>query len=183
MESGQLPRDAATPRPARAADVPEILRLVRELAEYERARSEATATEDDIDALLFGTNTPNGHPAAYCHVIEAEQDGRLAGFALWFLNASTWLGRHGIYLEDIYVRPEFRGRGYGQALMAELAGICVERGYGRLEWWVLDWNSDAIGFYESLGARGMDEWTVHRLTGEALADLAGRAGRSVEVRS
>jgi GNAT superfamily N-acetyltransferase len=100
---------------------------------------------------------------------------RLAGMALWFLNASTWLGRHGIYLEDLYVRPQYRGRGYGQALMATLAAICVERGYARLEWWVLDWNAPAIGFYESLGARAMDEWTVHRITGAELDALAGQA--------
>ena len=163
-------------RAARASDVPEILALVCELAEYERARDEVLATEADLAALLFGANTPSGAPAAYCHVIEADPDsGRLAGFALWFLNASTWLGRHGVYLEDLFVRPEFRGRGYGQALMAELAALCVERGYGRLEWWVLDWNTDAIGFYDSLGARPMDEWTVHRLTGSALTGLAAGA--------
>ena len=166
-------------RPARRDDVPEILALVRELAEYERARDEVLATEADLSALLFGANTPSGAPAAYCHVIDAPDEdlGRLAGFALWFLNASTWLGRHGVYLEDLYVRPEFRGRGYGQDLMAELAAVCVQRGYGRLEWWVLDWNEPAIGFYESLGARGMDDWTVHRLTGDALEALSTRALR------
>jgi ribosomal protein S18 acetylase RimI-like enzyme len=169
-----------TPRPARPGDVPEILRLVRELAEYERSLAEVTATEELLHELLFGGNTPSGSPAAHCHVIEGDpgadgSDAQLAGMALWFLNASTWLGRHGIYLEDLYVRPQYRGRGYGQALMATLAAICVERGYARLEWWVLDWNTPAIGFYESLGARAMDEWTVHRLTGEALRRLGTTA--------
>lgn len=164
---------AACVRPATPADVLEILAMIRELAEYERSLSEVRASESDLATLLFGANTPSGAAAAYCHVVEVE--GRLAGFALWFLNASTWLGRHGIYLEDLFVRPEFRGHGFGQALMAQLAAICVERGYGRLEWWVLDWNVDAIGFYESLGAEPMDAWTVHRLTGPALRELAVRA--------
>ncbi|MGB7982690.1 MAG: GNAT family N-acetyltransferase, partial [Candidatus Nanopelagicales bacterium] len=99
----------------------------------------------------------------------------LAGFALWFLNASTWLGRHGIYLEDLYVRPEHRGHGYGRDLMAVLARICLERGYGRLEWWVLDWNTPAIDFYRALGATGMDQWTVHRLADHDLKALAEHA--------
>jgi GNAT superfamily N-acetyltransferase len=161
------------PRPAVVEDVPEILRLVRELAEYERSLPEVTATARDLTELLFGGNTPNGGPAAFCHVIDADSPGGgLAAIALWFLNASSWLGRHGIYLEDIYVSPEYRGRGYGRSLMTTLAGLCVERGYGRLEWSVLDWNTPAIEFYESLGAVGMDEWTVHRLSGEALRSLA-----------
>jgi GNAT superfamily N-acetyltransferase len=168
------------PRPAHPGDVPEILRLVRELAEYERSLAEVSATEELLHDLLFGGNTPSGAPAAHCHVIDGDPGAeggaaRLAGMALWFLNASTWLGRHGIYLEDLYVRPQYRGRGYGQALMATLAAICVERGYARLEWWVLDWNAPAIGFYESLGARAMDEWTVHRITGAELDALAGQA--------
>jgi len=111
----------------------------------------------------------------FAHV--AEHDGSVVGFALWFLNYSTWLGKHGIYLEDLYVTPAVRGTGLGKALLAELAGICVERGYGRLEWWVLDWNSPARGFYASLGAVGMDEWTVHRLTGPALTALAAHASQ------
>jgi GNAT superfamily N-acetyltransferase len=163
------------PRPATPDDVAEILRLVRELADYERSLPEVVATEELIHELLFGSNTPSGAPAAHCHVIDADTPGRLAAIALWFLNASTWLGRHGIYLEDLYVSPAFRGRGYGRDLMATLAAVCLERGYGRLEWWVLDWNSPAIDFYRSLGARPMDEWTVHRITGQALAVLA--AGR------
>jgi GNAT superfamily N-acetyltransferase len=161
-------------RPARPDDVPDILAMVRELAEYERSADEVQATEQMVADLLFGTNTPGGTPAAFCHVAESGSSDRtpLAGMALWFLNASTWTGRHGIYLEDLYVRPEFRGQGIGQALMAELAAICIDRGYARLEWWVLDWNEDAIAFYERLGARPMDEWTVHRLTGAALRELA-----------
>jgi GNAT superfamily N-acetyltransferase len=153
-------------RPARPGDVADIHRLLRELADYERSLAEVTATEADLAAALFGST-----PAIFAHV--AEHDGAVAGFALWFVNYSTWLGRHGIYLEDLYVTPAVRGRGYGRALLAELAGICVERGYGRLEWWVLDWNSPAIGFYTALGATAMDEWTVHRLTGPALRALAG----------
>jgi GNAT superfamily N-acetyltransferase len=155
-------------RPARSADVPEIYRLIRELASYERSLDEVVATEEDVHASLFGPR-----PAVFAHV--AELDGSVVGFALWFLNYSTWLGRHGIYLEDLYVTPRMRGRGLGRALLAELAAICVRQGYGRLEWWVLDWNSDAIGFYRALGAVAMDEWTVFRLTGPALAGLAAVA--------
>jgi len=154
-------------RPARAGDIPAIHQLIRNLAEYERALAEVTATEQDLAGALLADR-----PSLFAHV--AEEDGRVVGFALWFLNYSTWLGRHGIYLEDLYVIPESRGRGHGRALLAELARICVERGYGRLEWWVLDWNSPARRFYESLGAVAMDEWTVHRLTGPALRALAAR---------
>jgi GNAT superfamily N-acetyltransferase len=156
-------------RPASPGDVGDIYRLVRELAAYERSAAQVTATEDDLAGALFGPA-----PAVFAHV--AEHEGSVAGFALWFLNYSTWLGRHGIYLEDLYVTPAVRGHGYGRALLAELAGICADRGYGRLEWWVLDWNSPAIGFYAALGAAAMDEWTVHRLTGPALAALAEAGG-------
>ncbi len=151
--------------------------MVRELAEYEKSAHEVVATQEMLAELLFGTNTPSGTPAAYCHVAlsPGPEGGPLAGIALWFLNASTWTGQHGIYLEDLYVRPAFRGLGLGQALMGELARICVERGYTRLEWWVLDWNAPAIDFYRSLGARAMDEWTVHRITGAELDGLAQRA--------
>jgi len=152
-------------RPARAGDIPAIHQLIRDQAEYERSLGEVTATEQDLAAALFAEP-----PALFGHV--AEEDGRVVGFALWFLNYSTWGGRHGIYLEDLYVVPESRGHGHGKALLAELARICVERGYGRLEWWVLDWNAPARRFYESLGAVAMDEWTVHRLTGPALHALA-----------
>ena len=154
-------------RPAVATDVPEIVAMIRELATYEREPDAVEATEELIAAALFGPS-----PAAYCHV--AVDDGSTMGFALWFLNFSTWLGRHGIYLEDLYVRPEARGAGAGRALLAELARICVERGYRRLEWSVLNWNVDAHGFYRRLGAAPMDEWTVWRLTGDALAELGGR---------
>jgi GNAT superfamily N-acetyltransferase len=157
-------------RPGRPGDVAQIHRLIGELAEYERSGDQVAGTEDDLRQALFG-----GQPAVFAHVAVHQTAGHeeaVAGFALWFLNYSTWLGRHGIYLEDLYVTPGLRRHGYGRALLAELARICVERGYGRLEWWVLDWNAPAIGFYSSLGAVAMDEWTVHRLTGPALRALA-----------
>jgi len=157
-------------RPAAPSDVPEIHRLVCDLAEYEKARDEVEATPEHLHRALFGPGA-----AAYAHVAEIDEPGggkRIAGFALWFLNFSTWTGRHGIYLEDLYVTPGLRRHGYGRALLAELARICVERGYGRLEWSVLDWNEPAIRFYRSIGAVGLDEWTVQRLTGDALAELA-----------
>ncbi|MFI6292084.1 GNAT family N-acetyltransferase [Nonomuraea sp. NPDC050790] len=153
-------------RPATPDDVPEILAMVGELADYEKAAHEVRATEAQLRAALFGER-----PAAFAHV--AEDDGRLAGFALWFLSFSTWRGVHGIYLEDLFVRPQHRGGGHGRALLAELAKICVERGYQRLEWSVLDWNAPAIGFYKKLGAVPMDEWTVYRLTDEPLRALGG----------
>jgi GNAT superfamily N-acetyltransferase len=152
-------------RPARPADVPAIYRLIRDLAAYERSLPEVTGTQQDLASALFGPE-----PAVFAHV--ADSDGRVAGFALWYLSYSTWQGRHGIYLEDVYVEPDQRRRGYGRRLLAELAALCVERGYGRLEWSVLDWNAPALGFYAALGATAMDEWTVHRLTGQALRALA-----------
>jgi len=157
-------------RPARPSDAADIHRLVRELADYERSAGQVVATEDDLRRALFGEQ-----PAVFALI--AEHDGAVAGFALWFLNYSTWTGRHGIYLEDLYVTPGLRGHGYGRALLAELARICVDRGYGRLEWSVLDWNAPAIGFYASLGAVPMDEWTVNRLTGPALLALASGSER------
>lgn len=153
-------------RTATPADVPTILRFIRELAEYERAAHEALATEQDLQRDLFGAA-----PAAFAHIAE-DDEGVPVGFALWFLNYSTWRGRPGIYLEDLYVTPAARGGGHGKALLAELAGIAVERGYGRFEWAVLDWNEPSIGFYKALGARPMDAWTVFRIDGQALADLA-----------
>jgi GNAT superfamily N-acetyltransferase len=152
-------------RLATPADVPEIHRMVRELAEYERVVEEARATEEQLSEALFGER-----PAAFAHIAQTP-DGEVAGFALWFLNFSTWRGVHGIYLEDLYVRPGLRGGGYGKALLTELARICVERGYERLEWSVLNWNTPSINFYKSLGAKPQDEWTVYRLTDEALASL------------
>ncbi len=154
-------------RRARPADVPAIHGLIRDLAEYERAADQVTGTAQDLDRTLFGPE-----PAVFAHV--AEHDGDIGGFALWFLNYSTWVGRHGIYLEDLYVRPELRGAGYGRQFLAELAALCVERGYGRLEWSVLDWNEPARGFYARLGAEPMDDWTVHRISGSALHTLAAR---------
>jgi GNAT superfamily N-acetyltransferase len=151
-------------RPARAEDVPAIYRLMRDLAQYERSLSSVTATEEDLRRSLFCD-----HPAVFAHV--AVSGGSVAGFALWFLSYSTWTGKHGIYLEDLYVQPGMRGRGYGKALLAELARICAERAYGRLEWSVLDWNAPSIGFYKSIGAQPMDEWTVYRLSGPALQAL------------
>jgi GNAT superfamily N-acetyltransferase len=165
-------------RPARPADVPAIRQLICDLAEYERSRDQVAATPEQLHEALFGPT-----PAVFALIAEAEasagpetgdEDGpQVVGFALWFLNFSTWTGRHGIYLEDLYVRPEHRGGGHGRALLTELARICVERGYGRLEWAVLDWNEPSIGFYKALGAIPMDEWTVFRLAGDALAKVAG----------
>jgi GNAT superfamily N-acetyltransferase len=142
-----------------------IVGLISDLATYERAGHEVQITAADLNAALFGDR-----PAVYALV--ADVDGEIVGVALWFLTFSTWLGRHGIYLEDLYVRPEHRGAGHGRALLATLAAIAVERGYGRVEWAVLDWNEPALDFYRSIGAVGMDEWTTHRLTGDALRALA-----------
>ncbi|WP_199552202.1 GNAT family N-acetyltransferase [Streptomyces sp. N35] len=152
-------------RTATPADIPVIHQLVRELAEYEKAPDEAKATEEQLHTALFGEQ-----PAAYSLIAENEA-GEPVGFCVYFLNFSTWRGVHGIYLEDLYVRPEARGGGHGKALLTELARICVERGYGRLEWSVLNWNAPSIAFYEALGARPQDEWTVYRLTDEALEKL------------
>ncbi|MEU0205118.1 GNAT family N-acetyltransferase [Streptomyces canus] len=155
-------------RPATPADLPAIHTLIRELAEYERALEEAKATEEQLHEALFGSR-----PAAYAHVATDDSTGAVIGYAIWFLNFSTWRGVHGIYLEDLYVRPTARGGGHGKALLTELARICVERGYQRLEWSVLNWNTPAIDFYEALGARPQDEWTVYRLTDEALTKASG----------
>lgn len=152
-------------RPAVVGDVPAILRLIRGLAEYERALNEVSATEEDLMASLFCNN-----PQLFCHV--ATHDGNVIGIAVWHLNYSTWIGKHGIYLEDLFVTPEERGQGHGLALLKELAKICVERDYERLQWWVLDWNEPSIEFYKSLGAVDMDEWTVFRLSGASLKELA-----------
>ena len=139
--------------------------MITELAVYEREPDAVEATTADITAALFSDN-----PQAFAHVVDI--DGKVVGFALWYVTFSTWTGRHGIWLEDLYVQPDLRGRGLGKALLVELAGICIERGYRRLEWWVLDWNAPAIGFYDSLGAHSMDEWTVRRLDGERLTKIA-----------
>jgi GNAT superfamily N-acetyltransferase len=155
-------------RPATPEDVAAILAMIAELAEYERAPHEAVATEGQLRSALFGPS-----PSVYAHVAVA--DGEPVGFALWFLNFSTWRGVHGIYLEDLYVRPTARGGGHGKALLAELARICVERGYARLEWWVLDWNP-ARDFYQAIGAQALSEWVPYRLTGPALTNLAEQSG-------
>lgn len=154
-------------RLATRQDVATILGFVRDLAAFEREADAVEATEDTLTEALFGE-----HPAA--EAIVAEVAGASAGFALFFHNFSTWTGRRGIYLEDLYVAPEARGRGVGRALLQHLAAIAVDRGCARFEWSVLDWNEGAVRFYRSLGAVGMEEWTVQRVTGDALLRLAGR---------
>ena len=151
-------------RPGTPADVPVIAELIRGLARYEKLEDEVTMTEERLATNLFG-------PHRYAETLIAEVDGSPVAFALFFHNFSTFLAQPGIYLEDLFVVPEHRGGGVGRALLKELARLAVERDCGRLEWSVLDWNRDAIGFYERLGARPNSEWTVYRLTGEALAAL------------
>jgi GNAT superfamily N-acetyltransferase len=156
---------ALTIRRARPGEAGLVLSLVRELAEYEKLLHEVDATEAMLDAALFGQT-----PRLFCEI--AEWRGEPAGFAVWFMNFSTFSGRPGIYLEDLFVRPAQRGKGIGKALLAHLAGHCVSNGWTRLQWAVLDWNTPSIEFYQSLGAELMDEWTVCRLTGPALTALA-----------
>jgi GNAT superfamily N-acetyltransferase len=160
-----------TVRPVRPDDVPALVGLVRELADYEKALHEVRLTEEQLSACLFGEA-----PALFGHVAVVDDDGvapgEVVGLALWFLNFSTWRGTHGVYLEDLYVRPEHRGAGLGRELLRTLAAVCVERGYSRLEWSVLDWNTPSIEFYEAAGAVPMDEWTVFRLTDDALEAFA-----------
>jgi GNAT superfamily N-acetyltransferase len=156
-------------RPATRADAALVLSFIRELAEYERLAHEVVATEDELVRTLFGE-----HPAA--EVVVASWSGEPVGFALFFRSYSTFLARSGVYLEDLYVRPSHRGRGIGKALLQHLAAIARARGDGRLEWSVLDWNQPAIDFYRGLGAVPLDEWTRFRVTGDALAALAGEAG-------
>ncbi|MGH3804949.1 MAG: GNAT family N-acetyltransferase [Pseudonocardiaceae bacterium] len=155
-------------RRIRESDVPAVVGLVHELAEYERAPQECHLTEQQLSSSLFASEV-RPSPALFGHV--AEVDGEVVGCALWFLNFSTWRGVHGIYLEDLYVRPAMRGAGLGAALLTALAQECVRQGYSRLEWAVLDWNSPTIGFYKSLGAVSLDEWEVYRLTDDVLAKL------------
>ena len=154
-------------RSATAADVGTILRFVRELAAFEREPDAVEATEPMLAEALFGER-----PAAEALIAETE-DGPL-GFALFFHNFSTWTGKRGLYLEDLYVTPDARGQGVGGALLAHLAGVALDRGCARFEWSVLDWNADAIAFYRKVGAVGMEDWTIQRMTGEALVKLAGR---------
>jgi GNAT superfamily N-acetyltransferase len=157
--------ESFTIRPAAVGDVPIILELIRALATYERAPNEVTATEQGLTEVLFGAK-----PAA--EVLLAFENETAVGFAVFFHNFSTWLGRPGLYLEDLFVRPEDRGKGYGRALLIELAKIARERGCGRMEWAVLDWNEPAIEFYRKLSAKPMEEWTVFRLTRDGIAKLA-----------
>jgi GNAT superfamily N-acetyltransferase len=152
-------------RPARPDEAGLVLSFVRELAEYEKLAHEVEASEKTIADALFGAS-----PRVYCDI--AEWSGEPAGFQVWFVNFSTFSGRHGIYLEDLFVRPALRGKGIGKALLAHLAGRCVDNGWSRLQWSVLDWNTPSIEFYKSLGAVLMDEWTVCKVTGEALKTLA-----------
>ena len=146
-------------------DIPLILQFIRELAEYEKLLDRVTTTEDHVRETLFGAN-----PAA--HALLAYDNGQPVGFAIYFFNYSTFVGRQGLYLEDLFVRPEVRGKGFGRELLAHLASIAVEQGCRRMEWAVLNWNEPAIGFYKRLGAIPMDEWTVFRLMDQALEDLA-----------
>ncbi|MBI3429894.1 MAG: GNAT family N-acetyltransferase [Actinobacteria bacterium] len=152
-------------REAVIGDLPAILALIHQLAEYEQAPEQVVATEEDLAKSLFADL-----PMVFAHV--ATNDEIVVGIAIWHLNYSTWLGKHGIYLEDLFVIPEFRGEGHGISLLQELAKICVERDYERLQWWVLDWNKPAIEFYQSMGAISMDEWTVFRMSGGPLKKLA-----------
>ena len=158
-------------RAAREGDAPLIFDLVRELAVYEKLGDTVDATPEAIAGALFGKE-----PRLFCDI--AEWNGEAAGFAVWFLNFSTFRGRHGIYLEDLFVRPTFRGRGLGKALMAQLARRCVEQGLARFEWSVLDWNAPSIAFYKSIGADVMDDWKICRLSGPALQAFAAEDARA-----
>jgi GNAT superfamily N-acetyltransferase len=163
-------------RPARVQDVPIILDLIRDLATNERAPDEVTATEEQLTKVLFGER-----PVA--EVLLAFEDESPVGFAVYFYNFSTWLGRPGLYLEDLFVKPEKRGKGYGRALLVELAKIARDRGCGRMEWAVLNWNEPAIKFYQALGAKPMNEWTVFRLTRDEIARLANAAATAATTDS
>lgn len=153
-------------RPATAADVQLIYDFIVELAVYEKAKHEVVTTPEELTRTLFG-------PDAKARALVCSVDGQPAGYAVYFYNFSTWLGRNGIWLEDVYITPAFRGRGAGKALLKHVAGIAVKENCGRFEWSVLNWNTPAIEFYESLGAKPLDEWTIYRLTGDALKKLGG----------
>ncbi len=167
MSAGQSGHGALAIRAARETDAALIFDLVRELAAYERLADAVDATPEMISAALFGKE-----PRLFCDI--AEWNGEAAGLAIWFLNFSTFRGRHGVYLEDLFVRPAFRGRGLGKALMAQLARRCVEQGLARFEWSVLDWNAPSIAFYKSIGADVMDDWKICRLSGPALQEFAAK---------
>lgn len=161
-------------RDARPEDAPHLVQLIAELAEYEKLADQARATAEDLRTALFGAR-----PAA--EALVAEVDGEPVGFALWFTTFSTFVGKPGLYVEDVYIRPAHRGRGIGKAIFRRLAQAAVERGFGRMEWSVLDWNEPAIAFYRSLGAEPMSEWTVQRLSGDALRQVAsGSSGSAGE---
>jgi len=152
-------------RPARPDDTGALVGLVRDLASYERAADQVALDDEALSAALFG-----GHPKVFAHV--AERNGEIVGMAIWFLTYSTWTGRHGVHIEDLFVRPDARGLGLGRALICELSRLAVDAGYTRVEWSVLDWNEPAIGFYRRLGAEALEEWTGYRLSGAALSRLA-----------
>ena len=170
--------DAFTIRRATPADVPALLTLVRELAEYEREPDAVEATEEHFAAALFeqGNRDTGDGARGSSQALVAEVAGEVVGMAVWYVTFSTWTGRHGIWLEDLYVRPEHRGSGLGRNLLGTLASTAVERGWARLEWWVLRWNAPSIGFYEGLGARAMDEWVHYRMEGNELRALAATTG-------
>lgn len=156
-------------REAREDDLDEIVALIKELASYEKAPDQARATVDDLRSALF-----SDHPAVFCRIAETDEgvNSQIAGFALYFNNFSTWEGRPGLYLEDLFVRPKFRGRGFGGALLRHLAGIAVDNGCARMEWSVLKWNAPAIAVYDRIGGVPMDDWTTYRLAGDALTSFA-----------
>lgn len=159
-------------RAARPSDAVAILQLIRELAVYEKLENEVVATEASLSHHLFG-------PEPKCKALIVEIEGKIAGFALYFYNFSTFLGKPGLYLEDLFIRPEFRGSGLGKTVLQKLAAIAVEEGCGRFEWWVLDWNEPSINFYKRMGAKPMDEWTVFRVEGARLKALA--AGEPMDI--
>ena len=163
----------AVRRAAVPADATGILACIQRLADYEREPDAVENTVEMLTESLFGAE-----PRVFAHVVERDEE--IVGIALWFLTYSTWTGRHGIWLEDLFVNEEERGRGFGKALIASLATVCVERNYSRMEWSVLDWNAPSIAFYRSIGAHPMDGWTTQRMTGEALATLASHVGASSE---
>jgi GNAT superfamily N-acetyltransferase len=165
MDEDQQLADGAVLRRARPGDEAGIVECIRALAEYEKEPDAVQTTAGDLRQTLFASS-----PSVFAHVVEKDQ--RIVAIAVWFLNYSTWTGRNGVYLEDLFVQEDERRHGYGRALLAALARVCAERGYSRLEWSVLDWNEPSIRFYRSIGAVGMDEWTVQRLTGGALTQLA-----------
>jgi GNAT superfamily N-acetyltransferase len=175
--AGEQPATGHRVRPIAAGDVPAVVALVHDLAAYERSPDDCTLTAPQLTAALFGEE-----PALFGHVA-VDGSNLPVGFALWFLNFSTWRGTHGIYVEDLYVAPEVRGTGLGRALLAELARVCVRNGYARLEWWVLDWNASAREAYHALGATALTDWVPYRVDGEALVALSGSAPPALDARS